>query len=206
MEDSEVVFRKLTECYEKLGKTRNSPAKITDYFRDFVYYTTELTDITVHEFKEKTGVAWNWKTDFKGWNAVSDLCRELRNSQHDVVIRMKTTQNRSVPLNDLLGEPSATGRHLTVSAESTQSDPFAEEIPCGIEVFPADPETGEIMLTKPLQGRLETYFRIVPRRSKTQRHLENAGIDDVHQICEVCYKTLAKYYEHYQQKLAEELG
>ena len=202
---SEIGFRDVEECFAKLQAEMTSPAAVRRLFVEFLRQVRRACWLLGKEHKSLTGKKWR-SDDFWERNAVTALCRELRDmDQHELPLTLTMTDVRSYLLRDVMGEAAPPGRRIAVRAEHVQLDPFDDEVPRGVEMFPADPVTGKIRLDQQLASRRRVQFTVAARTPKVQAALAKAGIEDVHMLAELCLSTLRHYYQEYRAKLASEI-
>jgi hypothetical protein len=125
--------------------------------------------------------------------------------QHELPLTLTMTDTSAYLVRDLLGAAAPAGRRIAVRAEGVEVGPFGDQLPRGMDLFPADPVTSKIRLDQQLASRRRVQFTVAARTPKVQAALAKAGIEGAHMLAELCLSTLRHYYQEYRAKLASEI-
>lgn len=200
--DSDVVFRDLTDCFNALQAEQISPVRVRRLLVEFLRFAKQMPWLLEKEFKKLTGKKMSYAS-FWDTNGVTKCCSKLRNtSEHDLTVRLATDETVSASLTDILGPEAPSGRRLSVVAGGRGLDPFADSLQPGIGIYPADPTTGEIDLSRPFATEHQHRFVVAATTGKIKQALDEATTNDVHVLSSLCYSALKQLFENHKADLA----
>lgn len=199
LNDTEIVYRDLSDAFEQLDNEKTSPLAVRRKFRNFVIYTQQLTEMMRKEFPQRTGKKWEAK-NFDGWNDVSLLFKEIRKSDyHEVPLLIQVKETRSYQMNKIFTDSSSDNLFNLQSIWNL--DPFSEDVPQCHGIVLADEATGEPLDEFIEPHKIEYQFVLLSRTTKTKTLLENIGDDDLHELSRQFFVKLQVYYDFYQQSV-----
>lgn len=197
--DVDMVFNDLTDSYNNLLASKDSPVRVRKKFTEFVIYSIKLTSIMRKEYKKNTGKNWNAK-EFPDWDNISELFYELRNAdQHQIPIRVRIRDTFSFNTDKIFLTSGEIGKEIVFEGDWDLKDPSSDKIPKPMTLFlgePDDPSTEIIKATR----RKFTYC-LVPSTEKIAGILKKIGSDDIFVLVERYYQQLTDYYKFYEESL-----
>lgn len=219
MRHTQIVFGDLKHYFDELHRERESPAKVRRNFKNFIILTQQLTDTMRKEFSDLTGQKWEAKT-FTGWNNVTTLFKELRNTEahaYPITIKAKIdssyfeevalglASNEQV-MTRFFGEDNPENRRcvaggLVISHTSDVGDPFSEVPPPPLVMSPCDSATGEALSTNVEPYRVDVNYALTAKGQPIEDLLLDIGTNDIHILCARCFYILEQYFNFYEDAL-----
>jgi hypothetical protein len=202
--DTEIVFRDLTRANKKLRHQRKNPDAVRRRFTEFVALSQKLTATTSKEFKSLTGHKWEAE-EFAGWNNVTKLFRELRNTDvHELPIRIIITQVQEFDgywvKEDSSGNKTVIPDTYEVRMVFNPEAGLKKGLPNPFGVAPIDQSGAAAEMMPPDDIHFE--FDVEGRTPKVEALIEKAGTRNVHSLAASCYAVLSEYYRFYQTQLS----
>lgn len=193
--DVRMIFGDLTNAFEELKQSIQSPKSVRRTFSLFVELSQKLTSTMRKEYSSTTGDKWE-ASKYMGWNNVTELFKKLRNTdQHDWPIVIVVHERQYFRIDE-----SSNG-HLVNEGTWELSDQLSDLPPSGAKLFLVDPKTG---LTSDIEinpAKIEYEFLLHPRTDEKKELLKRANTNNVHVLSAECFAVLQNYYDYYQQRL-----
>ena len=202
--ESELAFRDLTDAYEELQAERRSPVQVRRRFVEFLRASKRVPWIMEKELKRIAGSKGTY-SEFWDSTPAAKACQLLRNlHEHELTLCLQANERFRSPLCEILGPAAPPGVIVTAIADGLKLDPFAEGLSPGVVLYPADPKTGAINLSRPVSRIRETRFVIEPSTEKVRKILAVAPTDDVHHLSSMCYSVLKGLVESHIRGLSHD--
>jgi hypothetical protein len=185
-----VAFQDLSDAAADLSSGNTSPKAVRQSFARFISADYQLTQHMYKEYKAKTGESWK-ASKFDGWNAVTELFWELRRAnEHPVSILVR--DRYYIRAFEDAPEIVAEG-----TWEFSLEDQLAREPRDDLHII--DPISGRRILPT----RTEYEFHLFPPTKVARELLTRIGDSNVQSLSEKCFKVFARYYQYYQDQLAQ---
>lgn len=190
-----LAFNDLSQTCESLAASEASPKEMRRLFQDFVNNSQKLTTYMRKEFSAQTGGAWA-ASGFSGWNAVTNLFKELRNiGEHEEPIVLEIdytwTYRNLGPNSD-----------MTISFKGRwDKDSSLDDFPFdALEASAPDPsDKGKTIIITPTS--VEHDYTLANNQSKIRELLREIGHADIIKLTNECLDVLMAYHDHYLSML-----
>ena len=192
----DIVYQDLNDALAEVRNTNVSPIGVRRAFNRFVELSQKLTSVMRVEFYEITKNNWD-ASSFDGWNNISSFFKELRNvDQHESPITIQVHERQYYPVG-IEGDTK-----IVIQGTWELADQLSNNPPQGMQLVPADPNTGGPSETELyLMERREYEFYLYPRTEKLEKMLMAIGTRNIHLLSEQYFDILQAYYVHYSHKI-----
>jgi hypothetical protein len=188
-----VVFRDLSDAFNKLSIQKLSPLEVRATFSTFLELSYKLTQVMCKEYYRRTGAKWE-PDDFNGWDKVSEFFIRLRTfdaHQHPVLIQVYERR--------FYGIAEDSTDTLVLEWTWSLGDPHSNLPPVGMRLTVTNPNIDQAH--KLIPRRTEYQFYLCPLSEEVDADLLELGDRNIHRLCEKYFDTLKRYYRYYQERL-----
>jgi hypothetical protein len=188
-----VVFRDLSDAFNKLSIQKLSPLEVRATFSTFLELSYKLTQVMCKEYYRRTGGKWE-PDDFNGWDKVSEFFIRLRTfdaHQHPVLIQVYERR--------FYGIAEDSTDTLVLEWTWSLGDPHSNLPPGGMRLTVTNPNIDQAH--KLIPRRTEYQFYLCPLSEEVDADLLELGDRNIHRLCEKYFDTLKSYYRYYQERL-----
>jgi len=190
----DVSFHDLNKYFKQICSNHENPDELRRSLKSYLMASQQLTAMMRVEFKKLTGKKWN-AMEFSGWNSITILFKELRNtSLHDVEIQMWGSEISILPIFPDTDVPLAIESLIPFTSEKTYR---------GLKFYEADPETGRITDIEIVPKRKEFIFSLHSTNTKISSMIEKIPEKNLHILCKINNDSLVEYYGFYKKLLVE---
>lgn len=190
------VLRGLNAALAVLADDAHTPIEALQALESFTEKSQQLTNVMYKEFHASTGRDWV-ASDFPGWNAYTDLFKELRReSFHEAPVRLGVFEEKTFNFGD--GRTVSASAQVEMSFQEVYGDSPRPEL--RLDAYDAG-----VIYQAPVTASFSHYI-LTPDSDSMRDRMKAAGTDRLSVLAVECARALHEYVDFYKSELANATG